>query len=429
MRIAVIGTGYVGLVAGACFASLGNEVACVDIDGKKIAGLRKGLIPIFEPGLEELVKRNAGEERLSFTTDTAKAVRDSEIIFIAVGTPQGSDGEADLGHVLRAAEAIGKGMDSAKIVVGKSTVPVGTSKKIRAAIDSASGKKFSAAVVSNPEFLREGSAVQDFLGPDRVILGSESREAAEKVASLYRPLKCKILFTSPESAELIKDASNAFLATKNSFRIPVAAICEKTGADVNEVAEGIGLDTRIGRHFLNAGSGYGGSCFPKDVQALQKTARELGYDFVLLRGTELINSAQKTIVVQKLSKELGSFAGKKIVLLGLAFKPNTDDMREAPSIEVIRLLEEEGAIVVAVDPAAAENAKKIFPKLNVSVDAYSAARGADAIALLTEWNEFLELDYGKIGRGMNQKTIVDGRNCLDREKMVSLGFRYVGVGR
>ncbi|VVB99074.1 UDP-glucose 6-dehydrogenase AglM [uncultured archaeon] len=429
MRIAVIGTGYVGLVAGACFADLGNSVICVDIDRKKIHSLENGVIPIYEPGLGDLVKRNLSEKRLSFTTDTAKAVKGSDIIFIAVGTPQADDGKADLKYVMQAAEDIGRNMGSWKIVVDKSTVPVGTSEKVRAMVEKASKGKFRVSVVSNPEFLREGSAVKDFLAPDRVVIGSADPEAARAVADLYRPLDCEVLVTSPESAEMIKYASNAFLATKISFINEVAAICEKVGADVSEVARGMGLDRRIGRHFLNAGSGYGGSCFPKDVKALQRTAHEAGYDFVLLRGTEMINSMQKTIAVRKLKAELGSLNGKKIALLGLAFKPDTDDMREAPSIEIVEALRREKADFVAVDPVAEENAKKILGKINFAKDVYSAADGADAIVLVTEWNEFLELDFARVGRAMKSKLVVDARNCLDSAKLRALGFKYIGVGR
>ncbi len=432
MRVSVIGTGYVGLVAGACFADLGNEVTCADIDDAKIRALEKGKIPIYEPGLEELVKKNAAEKRLTFTTDTRAAVENSEIIFIAVGTPQSGSGQADLTYVHDAAKMIGRAMNGPKIVVDKSTVPVGTCKQVKKIIEKESKGRHSVSVVSNPEFLREGCALGDFMRPDRVVIGSDDDAAAKAVAGLYRPLDCEIVITSPESAELIKYASNAFLATKISFINEIAAICEKVGADVSQVALGIGLDKRIGKQFLSAGSGYGGSCFPKDVKALQKTATTLGYDFGILREVERINTGQKTIAVRKLEAELGNLKGKKIALFGLAFKPETDDMREAPSIEIIRLLASKGTKVAALDPAAEQNAKKILGEvagLEFAKDAYSASKGADAIVLITEWNEFLGLDYAKIAAAMNSKLIIDGRNALDKEKLKSLGFKYVGVGR
>ncbi len=427
MKIAVVGTGYVGLVAGACLADLGNEVICVDVDEKKIAALRQGKIPIYEPGLEELVAKNAREKRIFFTVDSAKAIRESRIIFIAVGTPQGKDGSADLKHVFQVAETIGRNANEPKIVVDKSTVPVGTSRKVRELIMKHS--KHNVEVVSNPEFLREGSAVRDFMEPDRVVIGATSEEAGKAIYDLYRPLECGILVTTPESAELIKYASNAFLATKISFINEIANLSELVGADINEVAKGMGLDVRIGKHFLNAGCGYGGSCFPKDVQAIQKIAKDKNYPLEIVEATEKVNARQKLVPVQKLNKEFSSLKGKKIVLLGLAFKPNTDDMREASSIEIANALVKQGAAVVAVDPIARENAKKILKGIAYSDSVYEAAKGADAIVLVTEWNEFLELDFEKIAKEMKSKIIVDGRNVYDREKLISLGFKYYGIGR
>lgn len=427
MRIAVIGTGYVGLVAGACFADLGNNVVCADIDPAKIESLKKGVIPIYEPGLEALVKRNASEGRLSFTSDPAKAVKSSEIVFIAVGTPEKEDGSVDMQYVLSAAEGIGKAASGPLIVVDKSTVPVGTSAQVEQIIRE--NTRHSIHVVSNPEFLREGSAVEDFFKPDRVVVGARDEKAAKIVADLYKPLGCEILVTTPESAELIKYASNSFLATKISFINEIAAICEKVGADVNEVAKGMGLDKRIGRQFLNAGAGYGGSCFPKDVSALQKTAEQFGYTFGILSEAERINEVQKRLPVRKLKKELGDLNGKKVAVFGLAFKPNTDDMREASSIPIVKALVWEKASVVAVDPVAEHNAKKLLKGIEFSKDPYAAADGADGIILVTEWNEFLELDYGKLGKKMKSKLVVDARNCLDKEKLKALGFNYVGVGR
>ncbi len=427
MRIAVIGTGYVGLVAGACLADLGNEVICADIDEKKISSLRKAEMPIYEPGLGEIVERNISEQRLSFTTDTAKAVRDSEVVFIAVGTPQGSDGEADLKYVMQVAREIGKNANGPKIIVDKSTVPVGTSIKVKKLAQKFT--KHNISVVSNPEFLREGSAVKDFLEPDRVVVGSDDPKAAQAVASLYRPLNCEVLMTSPQSAELIKYASNAFLAAKISFINEIANLSEKVGADVKEVALGMGLDKRIGKHFLNAGCGYGGSCFPKDVQALMKISKNAGYRFRIIEKVEEVNAKQKLAPFEKLSKELGSLNGRRIALLGLAFKPNTDDMREASSIQIVKKLLAAKAKVVAVDPVAQKNAQKIFKGLEYAISAYGAAKGADAIILVTEWNEFMDLDFKRLGSLMKRKLMVDGRNAYDRKKLESLGFKYLGIGR
>ena len=427
MRMAVIGTGYVGLVAGACLADLGNEVICADIDAQKIEMLKRGEIPIYEPGLEGLVARNVSEKRLSFSTDTANSVKNSDTIFIAVGTPQSKNGEADLKYVMEVAKIIGENTTSPKIVVDKSTVPVGTSREVKKIIEKYSKAKVS--VVSNPEFLREGSAVKDFLEPDRIVIGSDDESATKAMLEIYRPLGSEVLVTSPESAELIKYASNAFLATKISFINEIANLCERTGADVSEVARGMGLDKRIGKDFLNAGCGYGGSCFPKDVQALKKISKDAGYSFRIIEEVEGVNERQKIVPFQKLKKELGSLNGKKIVLLGLAFKPNTDDMREASSIEIANSLVAENAQVVAVDPIAKKNAQKILRGIEYSDSPYDAAKGADAIILATEWNEFRELDFEKIGKSMKTKIIIDGRNIYDRKKMQSLGFKYVGIGR
>jgi len=430
MKVSVIGTGYVGLVAGACLAELNHTVICVDIDAEKIRKLENAEIPIYEPGLHEMVQKNVSAKRLSFTTDTEKAVAGSDIIFIAVGTPQGENGEADLSYVLNAAESIGKAMNAPKIIVDKSTVPVGSSRKVKKAIEKHS--KFRTSVVSNPEFLREGSAVKDFMEPDRVIIGSDDAKAAETIRTLYAPLNKPVLVTSPESAEMIKYASNAFLATKISFINEIANICEKVGADVSEVSKGMGLDERIGKYFLQAGAGYGGSCFPKDVKALSKISKNSGYIFKILGAVESVNDSQKNVPFEKLKKELGKLEGKKVVVLGLAFKPETDDVREASSIRIINLLSDSGAITVAVDSVARENAKKIFgnlKNLSYSDSAYSAAENADAIVLVTEWKEFLELDFGKVASLMKSKVIVDARNCLDSDKLISLGFNYAGIGR
>ncbi|HLC78891.1 MAG TPA: UDP-glucose/GDP-mannose dehydrogenase family protein [archaeon] len=427
MKIAVIGTGYVGLVAGACFAGLGNSVMCADIDEKKIASLQKAQIPIYEPGLEQIVKKNIAEKRLIFTTDSKKAIMESEIIFIAVGTPQAENGQADLRYVMDVAKTIGENMNGEKIVVDKSTVPVGSAKKIKELISKLA--KRDVAVVSNPEFLREGSAVRDFLEPDRVIIGSENKKAANTIADLYRPLKCEILITSAESAELIKYASNAFLATKISFINETANLCELVGADISEVAAGMGLDKRIGKEFLNAGAGYGGSCFPKDVKALQKISKDAGYDFSIIRDVEEVNTRQKKIPFEKLKSALGNLSGKKIAMLGLSFKPNTDDMREASSIEIANLLVKSKAKVVAVDPVAQKNASKIISGIEFSDSPYDAASGADALVLVTEWDEFKEIDFGKIAKLMKGKTIVDARNIYNPKSLTALGFNYMGIGR
>ncbi|MFH1391977.1 MAG: UDP-glucose/GDP-mannose dehydrogenase family protein [Candidatus Diapherotrites archaeon] len=427
MKIAVFGTGYVGLVAGACLADLGNEVICVDVDEKKISDLKKGKIPIYEPGLEEIVKKNFEEKRLTFTTDAKKSIETAKIIFIAVGTPQSENGEADLKYVFKVCETIGKNANEPKVIVDKSTVPIGTAKKVKEKVSKFT--KHNIAVVSNPEFLREGSAVKDFLEPDRVVIGSDSEEASKLIESLYKPLDCEIVITNPESAEMIKYASNAFLATRISFINEIANLCEKVGADVVEVSKGMGLDHRIGKYFLDAGAGYGGSCFPKDVKALQKIAVNVGYELSIIREVEAVNKKQKTIPVEKLRKEFDSLEGKKIAVLGLAFKPNTDDMREAPSIEIINYLLKGKAKVIAVDPIAEKNAKKILSNIEYAKDPYEASKGADALILVTDWNEFLEIDFEKIGSKMNSKIIIDGRNIYDKENLKKLGFKYIGIGR
>jgi len=429
MKIAVVGTGYVGLVAGACFSDLGNDVVCLDVDEKKIEQLRKAVIPIYEPGLDVLVARNVANKRLRFSTDTAKAIKENDVIFIAVGTPQGEDGQADLKYVMQVAHTIGDSINGKKTVVDKSTVPVGTARKVKELIEKRSYSRYPVSVVSNPEFLREGSAVKDFLEPDRVVIGSDDREATKVMLDLYKPLGCEVLVTSPESAELIKYASNSFLAAKISFINEVANLCEATGADVTEVAKGMGLDKRIGKDFLNAGCGYGGSCFPKDVKALQRISRNSGYRFRLVEQVERVNEAQKIVPFKKLKKEFHALKGRKVVVLGLSFKPNTDDLREASSVEIIKKLVNAGAQVVALDPAAQKNARNILRNIGYSDSVYDASRGADAIILATEWNEFKELDFERIGKVMKTKVLVDGRNIYDRAKMESLGFRYFGIGR
>ncbi len=429
-RICVVGVGYVGLVTGACFADLGNQVICLDIAQERIEKLKRGEMPIYEPGLTEIVARNVAAGRLSFTTDYSKAVPGAHFVFIAVNTPPSTDGEADLQYVRAAAESISQVLSEYAIIVNKSTVPVGTGDAV-AEILQARGKKIGVDfdVVSNPEFIAEGTAVYDFMQPDRVVLGGTNREAAEKVAQLYLPLRASIMITDLRTAEMIKYASNAFLATRVSFINEIATICEKVGADVKEVAAGMGMDRRIGRAFLNAGIGYGGSCFPKDVKALTWMAEMNGCHPQLLRSVMEINRDMRRQVLSKLRELLGSVRGKTIALLGLAFKPNTDDVREAASLEIIRLLQSEGARVRAYDPVAMETARGALKDVSFCNDAYSTAEGADALVLVTEWNEFKQLDMARLAASLKQKILIDGRNIYEPEQMRQLGFQYRGIGR
>ncbi len=427
--ICVIGAGYVGLVTGTCFADLGNRVVILDIDTARIERLRDGIMPIYEPGLEELVRRNAAGGRLSFTTSYEEGLADAEFVFIAVDTPSGHDGEADLKSVRAAASAIAEVMDHPLVVVNKSTVPIGTGDWVADIINRHRHDGVDFWVVSNPEFLREGSAVHDFLNPDRVVLGSLNHEAAERVAQLYLPLRAPIIVTDLRTAEMIKYASNAFLASRISFINEIAAICERLGADVKEVAAGMGYDRRIGAAFLDAGLGYGGSCFPKDVRALAHMAAIHGCHPQLLRAVMEINADQRRSVVQKLRDLLNGLNEHIIGVLGLAFKPNTDDMREAPALELIHLLQHEGARVRAYDPVSMDNAKRIMPELTCCADPYEVAEGADALIVATEWNEFKHLDLERIRKTMRRPIFVDGRNIYDPERMKALGFIYRGVGR
>ena len=425
--MAVIGTGYVGLVAGACFADLGNDVVCVDIDAEKIKLLEEGKIPIYEPGLDDVVIRNHQAKRLTFTTSLPDAVKASELIFIAVGTPPGEDGSADLKYVKQVAGQIADSMDSYKIVVNKSTVPVGTAELVKEII--AEKTSHAVDVVSNPEFLREGSALRDFMEPDRVVLGCDNLEAAEIVKKLYEPLNSEVLITNAKSSELIKYASNTFLAIKISFINEIANLCEKTGADVEQVAKGMGLDKRIGKHFLNAGAGYGGSCFPKDVKAIIHTAELNNQSMLVAKAAEEVNMKQKIIPAQKTEKLLGSLQGKKVALLGLAFKPDTDDLREASSIEIARYLKEKGAEITAYDPIASDNAKKVIEGINYVSSAFDAVKEADAVILVTEWDEFKEMDLGKVKELMSGNVFVDARNIYNPEHVKKLGFSYTAIGR
>ncbi len=429
MKLSVIGTGYVGLTTGACLAKIGHEVICVDNDLRKISLLKEGKIPIYEPGLEEIVKEGAREGRLSFTTEIAEAVKNSSVIFIAVGTPPKETGEPDLSYVENVAREIGESMDDYKVIVEKSTVPVKTGKWVRTTIERYNKKGVPFDVASNPEFLREGSAVNDFLHPDRVVIGCESEKAKEILLEIYKPLNAKVLITDLASAELIKHAANAFLAMKISFINAVAIICELANVDVKEVSAGIGLDKRIGPHFLNAGIGYGGFCFPKDLDAFVKIAEELGYDFQLLKEVKKINDEMRERFVKKVKDLLWNLKEKKIGVLGLAFKPNTDDMRFAPAIDIINHLIREGARIQAYDPRAMENAKRVLPSITYCQSPYEVSKGAECLLILTEWEEFKSLDLKRVKELMKLPIIVDGRNIFEPAKMKELGFIYRGVGR
>jgi len=427
--IAVVGVGYVGLVTGACFADLGNRVVALDIDAARIAGLTRGEMPIYEPGLEELVERNVRAGRLHFTTSYEEALRSAEFVFIAVGTPSGVDGEADLQHVRAVAESIARAMTRPLVIVNKSTVPVGTGDWVADILRSTQPKPIPFAVVSCPEFLREGSAITDFMSPARTVLGSLDADAAEKVAQLHLPLRAPIVITDLRTAEMIKYASNAFLATKISFINEIANICEALGADIKEVASGMGYDPRIGRAFLEAGLGYGGSCFPKDVLALAYMAAEKGRHPQLLQAVMDINADSRRRIVERAQELLGALGGKTVGLLGLTFKPNTDDMREAPALEIASRLLAEGAVVRAYDPVGMPRATTLLPEVHMARDAYDLAGGCDAVIICTEWNEFKNLDLQRLHDAMRQPIVVDGRNIYDPAEMASYGFHYRGVGR
>jgi UDPglucose 6-dehydrogenase len=427
--ICVIGVGYVGLVTAAGFSDLGNRVTALDINEEKVLNLRKGILPIYEPGLEEVVRRNVQAGRLTFTTSYAETLESAEFAFIAVGTPEGVDGEADLRYVRDAAESIAKAMRRPLIVVNKSTVPVGTGDWVAEIIRSHLARPLAFSVVSCPEFLREGSALADFLNPARTVLGSMDREAADKVAQLHIPLRAPIMITDLRTAEMIKYASNAFLATKISFINEIANICEALGADVKEVATGMGYDPRIGRQFLEAGIGYGGSCFPKDVKALAHMASVQGRNPQLLQAVMDINDDRLRILVEHVESLLGNIGKKEVGLLGLAFKSNTDDMRESPAQKVAGMLREKGAAVRAYDPVAMDNAARTLPGVRMCPDPYALADGADVLVVVTDWNEFKQLDLPKIRGLMRCPNLIDGRNIYEPEEMKALGFHYRGIGR
>lgn len=431
MNIAVVGTGYVGLVTGTCLSELGNHVVCVDINDEKIRALNSGKIPIYEPGLQALFKRNADHGRLKFTTSLSEGVKDAKVIFLALPTPPGEDGSADLQYVLKVAEELGPLLTEYVVIVDKSTVPVGTAEKVRKAIAANTSVEFD--VVSNPEFLREGVAVEDFMKPDRVVVGTRSMKATSILDALYAPLVRQgnpIIFMDERSAELTKYAANSFLATKISFMNEIANMCEKLGADVDAVRKGIGTDTRIGKRFLFAGIGYGGSCFPKDVEALSKSAGEVDYDFKILNAVQHINKTQKLKLFNKMQQQLGELVGKKIALWGLAFKPYTDDIREAPALYNIDALLQAGAHVSAYDPEAAENIRALYgDKIALCDDEYEALLGADALMIITEWPVFRQPDFNLMAKNLKNKLVFDGRNLYDVNHMETLGFTYFSIGR
>jgi len=432
MNICVVGTGYVGLVTGACFAEFGLKVTCVDNDMSKIDMLKDGKIPIYEPGLEEMVSKNTKSGNLAFTTDISGAVQKALVVFIAVGTPPKKDGSADLSYVEKVAGSIAENMNGYKVIVTKSTVPVGTGEKIRSIVSRSQREKVDFDIVSNPEFLREGSAIEDFMHPNRVVIGANSDQAMAIMKDLYSPLyliETPIVLTNVETAEMIKYASNAFLATKISFINEIANICELVGADVHKVAVGMGLDNRIGAKFLHPGPGFGGSCFPKDTQAIVRIAKEHGYEFEIVNSVLKVNDRQRLRMVDKIRNTLGELEGKTIAVLGLSFKPNTDDMRDSPAIVIIEEMKKLGARVRAYDPVAMEEASKVITGIEYCEGPYDCAEGADALVILTEWNQFRILDIQKLRHLLKEPIMFDLRNVYEPAKMRSEGFRYICVGR
>lgn len=438
MKITVVGTGYVGLVSGTCFADVGIEVVCVDVNQKKIEDLKKGIIPIYEPGLEEMVKRNFSNGRLQFSTNLAEAIQGSEVVFIAVGTPPGEDGSADLSYVLAVAKEVGESMSDYLVVATKSTVPVGTGQKVKTSIENAlkaRGASISFSVASNPEFLKEGAAVDDFLKPDRVVIGTEDERAQEIMHRLYRPFQLnsdRMIYMDIPSAEMTKYTANAMLATKISFMNDIANLCELVGADVSMVRKGIGSDSRIGNKFIYPGAGYGGSCFPKDVKAIIRTAKEYDYDLRVLQAVEAVNQDQKMVLFQKAAKHFQQdLKGKTFAVWGLSFKPNTDDMREAPSLVIIEALMNAGAKIQAYDPIAMDHAKEFYlgDKITYCKDVYEACNEADGLFLITEWAEFRLPNWEIIAKLMKEKVVFDGRNIYDIQYLKEKGFQYYGIGQ
>lgn len=436
MKIAIIGSGYVGLVTGVCLSNIGHTVICVDNALDKIKRLKSGEATIYEPGLQDLMTRQMRKKKLSFSGSIREATRQSDVIFIAVGTPSKKNGDADLTYVENVAREIALGMNSYKLIVEKSTVPAETGKRIERTIQLNMPRKFKAScdsvpfdVASNPEFLREGSAIEDFMNPDRIVIGVESKRAEELLREIYKPLKTHIVVTNISSAEMIKHASNSFLATKISFANALSQICDRVGADILKVTEGMGLDKRIGPSFLNAGVGFGGSCFPKDVDAFIRLSEKSGYDFGLLKAVRAANDDQKNSFVRLIEDKLWVLKNKVIGCLGLAFKPDTDDMRNAPSVDIIGLLQNEGAHIKAYDPQAMENAQKMLQDVTLCPDPYTLAKGCDCLVVLTEWDEFRKLDFKKIRKGMRQAMIFDGRNLYAKDNLRELGFEYYGIGR
>jgi UDPglucose 6-dehydrogenase len=432
MHITVIGTGYVGLVTGACFAEFGVEVTCVDVDKNKIENLKKGIIPIYEPGLDNIVEKNSKAGRLHFTTDIKSAVEQALVVFLAVGTPPKADGSPDMSFYQQAAKDIAEAMNGYKVLVTKSTVPVGTGKWLREFVSNQQKTKTNFGVASNPEFLREGAAIDDFMRPDRVVIGSNEEDAIAIMKDLYRPLyliETPVVITSLEAAELIKYAANAFLATKITFINEIANLCDAIGCDVHDVARGMGMDNRIGRKFLHPGPGYGGSCFPKDTRALTTVADQFGVETLIVDAVVEANERQRQAMIPKIEKLVGDFKGKQIGVLGLSFKPETDDMREAPAIDIIRAMQERGARVKAFDPVAMEEAKHSLPDVEFANDEYEVIEGADALVIITEWNQFRALDMEKVKSLLKSPKIADLRNIYEPEDMRELGFEYIGVGR
>jgi len=432
MNIAVVGTGYVGLVTGACFAEFGVHVTCVDVDKTKVDKLNKGIIPIYEPGLDTIVEKNVEAGRLHFTTDLAKAVRNSLVIFLAVGTPPKDDGSPDMSFYQQAARDVAEAMNGYKVLVTKSTVPVGTGKWLREFVTQNLTEPTEFGVASNPEFLREGAAITDFMRPDRVVIGSNEQRAIEVMKDLYRPLfliETPIVITSLEAAELIKYAANAFLATKITFINEIANLCDAIGCDVHDVARGMGMDNRIGRKFLHPGPGYGGSCFPKDTRALTTVADQFGVETLIVDAVIEANERQRAAMIPKVEKMVGDVRGKHIGVLGLSFKPETDDMRESPAIDIIKELISRGASIKAFDPVAMEEAKHFLPEIDYAVDEYDAITGADMLLIITEWNQFRALDMEKVKQLLRSPKIADLRNIYEPDDMRELGFEYVGVGR